>query len=176
MLTSEERRAFDRDGLLRLPEAITDGAAARMCDRIWEFLGANRGVDRHDASTWAGVMPSGFNTVARAGAFDELWTPEVERIVDGLFVGAQQIRERGRVLMTFPRPDAPWTVPSSGWHFDFTPLRSSSGVRAVQVFALLSEVQPRGGGTIVLAGSHHLVSRYVAAAGSEPRPKRVRTG
>jgi ectoine hydroxylase-related dioxygenase (phytanoyl-CoA dioxygenase family) len=75
--------------------------------------------------------------------------------------------------MTFPQPGR-WDVPSSGWHFDFTPLQDRPGVRAVQVFALLSDVQPRGGGTVVLTGSHHLVARYVGRTKQEPKPRLVR--
>ena len=65
-------------------------------------------------------------------------------------------------------------MPSSAWHFDFTPLQDRPGLRAVQVFALLSDVQPQGGGTVVLSGSHHLVARYVGRTKQEPKPRLVR--
>lgn len=76
--------------------------------------------------------------------------------------------------MTFPQPDQTWDVPSSAWHFDFTPLLDRPGLRAVQVFALLSDVRPQGGGTLVLSGSQQLVSRYVNRTKQEPKPALVR--
>jgi ectoine hydroxylase-related dioxygenase (phytanoyl-CoA dioxygenase family) len=36
----------------------------------------------------------------------------------------------------------------------------SAGPRPVQFFAFLSQVRPRGGGTLVLTGSHRLVAPY----------------
>ena len=76
--------------------------------------------------------------------------------------------------MTFPQPGL-WNVPSNAWHFDYTPLQNPPGLRAVQVFALLSDVQPQGGGTVVLSGSHHLVARYVDRTKQEPKPRLVRS-
>ena len=45
----------------------------------------------------------------------------------------------------------------TGWHVDFA--RLASGQRpGVQLFAFLDMVEPRGGGTLVLAGSHRLLN------------------
>ncbi len=43
----------------------------------------------------------------------------------------------------------------------------------MQLFVLLNDIRPRGGATLVLTGSHHLVGRY-APAGDGPHPKRLR--
>lgn len=36
------------------------------------------------------------------------------------------------------------------------------------------DLPPRAGGTLVLTGSHHLVSQYVADSGKEPHPRDLR--
>ena len=68
----------------------------------------------------------------------------------------------------------PLDRPSGGWHFDYVPRHVEPGLRAIQVFVVLDEVLPQGGATLVLAGSHRLVGRYVGCTGREPRPRLVR--
>lgn len=144
-----------------------------MCDEVWAFLAAEQGISPNYSSTWTTARPTGFGPLSRTGTLDRLWSPTVEGALSDL-LGKDQQRERPRVLMTFPQPDRTWDVPSSAWHFDFTPLQDRPGLRAVQVFALLSDVRPQGGGTLVLSGSHHLVSRYVDRTKQEPKPRLVR--
>ena len=63
--------------------------------------------------------------------------------------------KRPQVLFTLPNIDV-WTVPN-GWHVDAP--RLASGRRpGIQLFVFLDTVEPRGGGTLVVAGSHRLFS------------------
>ena len=82
----------------------------------------------------------------------------------------------GRSLrVTFPSQDQEWTLPvGAAWHNDFVPLRPDPGERAVQLFTILRNLSTRGGGTLVLTGSHHLVTRYTTDSGNAPHPGRVR--
>ncbi|MEM7125542.1 MAG: phytanoyl-CoA dioxygenase family protein [Chloroflexota bacterium] len=59
-------------------------------------------------------------------------------------------------LLLFTLPDVTtWTVPHSAWHLDM-PRLSKAGIPGVQIFALLETVEPSGGGTLVVTGSHRL--------------------
>ena len=174
MLTADQRASFAAEGLLKLPAAVDPDDAQQMCDEVWAFLAAKHGTSRNDSATWTTPRPAGFNRLSRTGALDRLWSPTVDDVLSEVLGTDQQHRERPRVLMTFPQPDKIWDVPPGAWHFDFTPLQDQPGLRAVQVFALLSDVRPQGGGTLVLSGSHQLVSRYVARTGQEPKPRLVR--
>lgn len=173
MLTVDQRASFADQGLVKLPAALDPDDARRMYDEVWTFLAAQQGISPDDPSTWTSARPAGFGRLSRTGTLDHLWSPTVRGALSDL-LGDDQHRERPRVLMTFPQRDRHWDVPSSAWHFDFTPLQDRPGLRAVQVFALLSDVQPQGGGTVVLSGSHHLVSRYVERTKQEPKPRLVR--
>jgi hypothetical protein len=64
-------------------------------------------------------------------------------------------QQRLRVLINLPDP-APWTVPD-GWHTDSPGLASGQAL-GVQLFAFLDVVEPGGGGTMVVAGSHRLLN------------------
>ncbi len=174
MLTVAQRDEFARAGLLRLAGAIDVADAHAMADRIWSFLADRAGVDRADPATWTVARPTGFQAVTHTGGLDPMWSTPVRSAIEDLIGTGDVHRERPRVLMTFPDSDGPWVVPPAGWHFDYVPLQPEPGLRALQVFVLLDEVLPGGGGTVVLTGSHRLVRRYVSDTGLEPRPKLVR--
>lgn len=174
MLTSDQRASFATEGVVKLPAALEPDDAREICDAVWEYVATDQGIERHDPSTWTTVRLTGFNRLSRTGALDRVWNPTVHETLSDLLGDEPLHRERLRVLMTLPQSDQAWSVPSDAWHFDYTPAHNQSGLRAVQLFALLSDVGPQGGGTLILAGSHHLVSRYVSRTKHEPRPKLVR--
>jgi hypothetical protein len=71
---------------------------------------------------------------------------------------------RPQILVTPPQKE-PWRIPENGWHVDLS--ASSSGrLPGIQVFVLLDDVAPHGGGTLALRGSH--LSRGVT-----PDPERL---
>jgi ectoine hydroxylase-related dioxygenase (phytanoyl-CoA dioxygenase family) len=77
----------------------------------------------------------------------------------------------GLPLVTFAVPGAQWAVPSTGWHVDsYGPEHDLPGVT---VFVFLAPVAERGGGTIVLSGSHRLFNRHIATTGTW-RPAEVK--
>ncbi|MEO0880625.1 MAG: phytanoyl-CoA dioxygenase family protein [Pseudomonadota bacterium] len=56
----------------------------------------------------------------------------------------------------FTLPGAPnWFAPHDAWHVDAARL-GPLGAPGLQIFALLDDVPPQGGGTLVVAGSHRL--------------------
>lgn len=83
----------------------------------------------------------------------------LREVLDAIF-GPQRWRAPGRprLLLTFPTPE-PWVMPK-GWHFDVGFDRPSFPVPWVQLWAFIERVDPCGGGTLLLAGSHRLVDRY----------------
>ena len=66
--------------------------------------------------------------------------------------------------MTFPRPGTAWNVPTSDWHLDTQDLE----LTMLAVFAHLAPVRPRGGGTLVVTGSHQLTTPSGPQAASAP--------
>ena len=173
MLTADQRASFAARGSIEIARCrrpqMTLNRCAMKFGRSWL---PSTGTSRNDSATWTTPRPAGFNRLSRTGALDRLWSPTVDDVLSEVLGTDQQHRERPRVLMTFPRPrDKICGMPPGAWHFDFTPLQDQPGLRAVQVFALLSDVRPQEEGTLVLSGSHQLVSRYVARTGQEPKPR-----
>jgi ectoine hydroxylase-related dioxygenase (phytanoyl-CoA dioxygenase family) len=71
--------------------------------------------------------------------------------------------------VTFPQPRVLWRLPVSGWHMDSS---GRAGDPLLVVFACLSPVRSRGGGTLVVTGSHRLTrvgSRYAGLRSADVR-------
>jgi len=174
----DRQEEFHRTGLARLPGAIPATDAAAMVDRIWEHLGRGHGAVRDRPDTWTVDKPSGLRTITAEREFEALGSTAIRAGLDE-FLGAgrwQPPRRWGRLLVTFPSRAAEWDLPVGGeWHNDFVPLQQGAGLRAVQLFVVLSDLPARGGGTLVLTGSHRLVARYVTESGKAPHPRDLRT-
>jgi ectoine hydroxylase-related dioxygenase (phytanoyl-CoA dioxygenase family) len=69
---------------------------------------------------------------------------------------AETARGHPQLLITLPNART-WFVPPNVWHLDFPRLASGQSP-GVQLFAFLDTVEPRGGGTLVVAGSHRLLN------------------
>lgn len=84
--------------------------------------------------------------------------PGLIAVVESLLGGGpfdRKIYPRPQILASLPNTE-PWVLPN-GWHTDVP--RLASGARAgLQLFTFLEPVEPRGGGTLVIAGSHHLLN------------------
>jgi hypothetical protein len=166
MLSQTEREDFERSGLLRLPAAIPQAEVANMRDRFWELLSTKHGIARDRPDTWTIESPRHLQAFKRSGAFNPMATGKVRRALDDLLGAAEWNPPKtwGLPLVTFSAPETDWNVPSSGWHVDsYGPDNELPGVT---VFAFLTSVAARGGGTAVLPQSHRLFNRHIATTGT----------
>jgi hypothetical protein len=153
---------FERTGITKCESAFDDRAAARMRDVIWNELRHRHGIDRSDPTTWNRHPPSGLKSAKRSRAFAPICGPAAEAILDELF-GAecwQRPKAFGNVLVTMPNTTH-WRVPSAIWHADFPATLPAHALTVVKLWALCDDVEPGGGGTPQLAGSHRAFARYL---------------
>lgn len=71
--------------------------------------------------------------------------------------GTRLVPAQGQFLVSLPQQGA-WTLDGLNWHTDV----ASAGHRRVpgiQAFVLLDDVQPRGGATLAIAGTHRLADQ-----------------
>lgn len=158
MLTQQQREAFDEQGVLRLGEAVPAADAERMADRIRAFLGTEEAIRYNSGHPYLVEHPGGCQPLRRAGVFDAVLDSGVSEALDDLVGpdGWKRPRHWGNPAITNRVSDAPWDVPTDGWHVDRTPDERGRS-RSVTVFIVLAELCPCGGGTLILAGSHRLV-------------------
>lgn len=166
-----ERRELSEAGFLHRSGAVAEGEVRAMRDRLWEELERLHGLGRDEPERWRGCRPTGFQRISRSDAF-ETARGAARRAVEALLPGAE-LQPGVQPLVCFPTPDADWTVPHAMWHLDLppSPLDACPGLR---VFIFLDAVEPRGGGTAVVAGSHRLVQHLARDAPSPLPSRRVR--
>ena len=166
MLTAAPETEFSERGYVLLPKAFDPLRAIDAADEIWDYLRKNRGVVRHDPSSWQIDGPwLGLKELRQRPAFRSLRSPALRSAIDGL-LGRENwtpLEHWGGFLVNFPNCEVgEWRLPTSGWHVDFQLTHRVGSAFGVQTFVYLTDVQPRGGGTLVVPGSHRLVERFVS--------------
>ncbi|MGH3241965.1 MAG: phytanoyl-CoA dioxygenase family protein [Spirillospora sp.] len=155
------RERFAEDGFVRLAAGFPVGTAEGMAGAVWAELERRHGIERERRATWTVAEPRGLGALRRRGVFDAMGTPEVTAAIGELLGYESWPRPDawGVPLVTFPTPGT-WDVPVSGWHIDY-PARSALMLKWLGYLAPVGE---HGGGTVVLAGSHRLVGRFLDEA------------
>ena len=178
-LATQQFSDFDQRGVLRLPGLLAAERVRRARDYVLSRL-ARAGLwrdgdwrlDDRPRPQWpdSGVKSSkviGNRHPDVEALIDE---PALLEIVGGLLEGQpfdREIYKRPQVMVTLSNIDA-WTVPAD-WHVD-GPRLASGRPPGVQLFAFLDTVEPGGGGTLVIAGSHRLLNEgRIVATGDVPR-------
>lgn len=182
-LSPEQRDLFLADGAVRVPGAIPEEAVEAMVARIWAALARQLGAVRDRPETWIPHGQAQLNEMGRAGVFAAVLSPGVRALLDDFFGGRgwrlAAPYEPRPLGVRFPTPERRWNVPTRSWHLDrvenFDRTRPA-GVAdrpwpgCVRLFACLGVVEPSGGGTVYVSGSHRAVSLLAA----EMRPARER--
>jgi Phytanoyl-CoA dioxygenase (PhyH) len=162
VLTADQQATFERWGMVRLRAAFSERAARRMRDVIWNELAHRYGVRRDRPDTWDRHPPTGLKSSKRSAAFAPIISETVADAVDGLLGPGRWERPRhlGNVLVTMPNATE-WRVPHRIWHADFEATEPADELFAVKLWALVDDVEPGGGGTPQLLGSHRLFARFL---------------
>lgn len=151
---------------------------------MWAQLGERCGLLKDQPQTWFDdsrhIGFNGLSALRTHPAFDGVGSDRLLaalRQLDGNNATRSALlrppKSWGGFLVTFPRRilGSPhlqppfWRLPrdgiGTGWHWDGSPsLWLDRPSRGVKVFTLFSDVEPRGGGTLLLAGSHRLVEAF----------------
>lgn len=167
-----EQAVFARDGVVCLRGAVDPATASVMSGAVWDFLEANAGVDRADPASWpAGAPGTSLKKLKRSRRLrDGVVNPTVAAALGAVF-GADDwhaSKSGPQILVTFPAGD-PWAVPSRPWHMDAGFADDLDPPPAVKMFTVLERLPPRGGATMVLAGSHRLQAAYAASVAPAER-------
>jgi Phytanoyl-CoA dioxygenase (PhyH) len=174
MQTVDIRSRFEATGVVRLRGAFAAEQAAAMQEALWRHAERQAGLRPGDPASWAGSPALNWQGLKGNRAFGPLvGNRSVSDALDVIFGsgGWQRPRSGAQILFSLPEP-GPWVLPD-GWHMDCGFEQATWPVRSVKLFALFGEVGPRGGGTMLLPGTHRLVDRYreglpgAAGAGKE---------
>jgi hypothetical protein len=176
MLTAEQRAEFERAGIIKLEGAFSAADAERMRDVMWAELSRRHGMRRDDPATWTTHNPTGMTTSKTHHAFDPILGLALRGALDDLLGRWAEPKHHGQVLVTMPDA-AEWQVPDRLWHTDIGFEQLPIGHIGLKHWAIVDTVEPGGGGTVQLAGSHRLLTRYAQQQSpDELEYKRIRDG
>jgi hypothetical protein len=161
MRAADIRSRFEATGVVRLQGAFAPEQAAAMREAVWRHAERQAGLHPGDPASWAGSPVVNWQGLKRDPAFTPL--ADNQSVSDALDVifgvrGWQRPRAGAQILFSLPEP-GPWMLPDA-WHIDCGFEQATWPVRSVKLFAFFGEVSPRGGGTMLLPGTHRLVNRY----------------
>lgn len=163
MLTDPQMAELEARGHLRVAGFVGDNAVDAMQAAVWAFL-RTRGVDPERRDEW----PTGIDKLQplrKARAFDPFLSPGLDDLCDQL-IGNGRWTDLGgspQALLSLPEP-GPWTIPHKMWHFDLPARGPTATWGAIRFLGFVDRVDPHGGGTLVVEGSHRLVRRMVEEA------------
>jgi hypothetical protein len=168
ILTPEQLEDFERRGVLRLESLLSADGVRRAREAVLrrlERLGLWRAGAWHlDALPRPRWPDKGLKTSKVIGnqhpelsalVEESALTAAVDALMEGHLYERPGPNRRPQVLFTLPNAET-WIVPSD-WHAD-VPRLASGQSPGVQLFTFLDVVEARGGGTLAIAGSHHLLN------------------
>jgi len=156
-LSENQIQEFKERGILRLenfiPASIANDAEKIALEKLGKF---------HENGSWnyESVKNLSFpkankvfnKQLGSLKPFKSLQTAELLAVISQL-MGEEAIPwMKFQSLISVP-DTSNWEVPATTWHLDM-PMIENKGLPGIQMFTFLTEVQPGGGGTLVVAGSH----------------------
>jgi hypothetical protein len=147
---------------VRIPGAFGADDAERMREVLWRELADLYGMKRDDRSTWTPVQPTNLVASKKDPAANAILGAPLRAALDQLLGTSGWIEppHQGQVLVTLPTGE-PWSLPHRQWHTDVGFELPQDGLVGVKVWALLGDLEPGGGGTPQVAGSHRVIARYL---------------
>ena len=167
-LTSEQQAEFNETGLLRLPGAVPRADAGAMAEALWDELARRHKVHKDQPETWRRSRVAQLTGPARSGAFAAMASPDVRAAINWLIwpSGWSDPSRWGLPLVTLPERGPAWDVPHQHWHLDAKVGPGEPEPPIARVFVILAPLEPHGGGTLLVQGSHRLMQRSASEAGA----------
>lgn len=141
MFSVEQHDLFRTVGFVRLEGAVPLSDVKRMRDRAWALL-EQQGFAEMDRATWRpGPVSQLKDLKSGEQPLDE--NPIVAAALDVVFGegGWVSPSDWGQPLVTFPKINGTWLMPSSAWHFDHLYFHPGE-ITGVNVFLLINDVEP----------------------------------
>ncbi len=164
-MENSAQREFDERGFIVLKGALERAACERMVESLWRVLEETHSIQQDDRATWTVAQPRGLKIVRERNLLADLKNEAIVDTIDILLGAGNWIEPAtwGGPLVTFPTK-GPWALPSGCWHMDY-PAKFDPGPRfALKILALLGDMKPGGGATLLCPGSHKHAHRLIRQA------------
>lgn len=167
MTTNDAQAFFTKWGYLHVPGAFKESDSLRMQEWLWRRMRQVHGIERDNSTTWNVDWPAAHVTEQQSGLSPARMATSAFQTAADALLGAnawQLPQDWSGALISFPKQDGTsWNVVADGWHWDADVAAHLDGLRSLFIFAVFSPIEPQGGGTLLLGGSHHLLHRFFTA-------------
>jgi len=154
----ENVHALENDGFVRCRPFLSKDAK-RLHNILWDYYPDRYNVSLNDPGTW--TLSDGTGVRPYFSSPDQLmestsWKAMQRRIneeMDGMFgEGQWRCKPAATLLVNCPSQGINWTTPFR-WHTDESLLPFVKHPNHFYAFVILEDLQPRGGGTMIVSGS-----------------------
>ena len=164
-LSSQQQAIFRTSGVLRLTRYIDVEYCKSLVDSMWTCI-ESQGIDRNDRRTWTfegepshhfRKLKNPIKQIDRKG-IQSLYTDDLQSKARLILATGVHRMSTHIWRITFPNittNEPHWTVPRILWHTD-CPRLAQVETPGIIVLSYLNDVEPCGGGTMVVSGSHRL--------------------
>lgn len=161
-LSSYDKSQFAEKGIVRLARFVSkrevDAAKTSILselDRLKLRAGGKLATSRLEALPVFQQISILSQKVKVESALDELFSHDLAQAISSLTpLKLKPSAPHPQLLLSFPHKEQ-WSLMGLNWHLDMS-VPKADELTGVQAFILIDTVQPRGGATLALAGSHKL--------------------
>ena len=157
MLLATQKREFAERGIIRLPGLLSQTLMAESASRVYSMCRRAKclrdDIWRAPSSSNAGRRL--VKNIQRSNAFGGSMSADLAGCIHELVDGAPIHQRTNRPTMLFTLPENQSGRTDLDWHIDVRK-RTDLRLAGVQLFALVNEIRPGGGGTVAISGSHRL--------------------
>ncbi len=161
--TATQTAQFKKHGLIKV-EGLIERADALRAQTVIYSLARQQGLKKNghwikSASRFGLPKPfrNALGSLGRSANFPDLINEDVRSLAATLVGGPIVSMPPGQqILFTLPGEQS-WAVPHDVWHLDL-PRCGEQKSPGLQVFTFIEDVEPSGGATLVVGGSHRLLN------------------
>lgn len=153
----EERGLIKVEGLIRADDAFKARNAVFALAKEHDLFAGGIWLRSQSRFGVPKAFRNALNSLNRSNDFPDLINQTVLSLSEELVGEPVTPMPPGQqILFTLPG-DGHWVVPHDVWHLDL-PRFGEQRSPGLQIFTFLEDVEPGGGGTLVVAGSHRLLN------------------
>ena len=175
VLTDSQIESFHTKGYIKIPGLLGKDAALKIQGEIWAELYEEFGIKKEDRKSW--VTPPHSPRKAKVSQTNKDLINDKFRASISTLLGSSDWKEPtswGGFLVNFPENEPKeWDLSNKLWHWDYELFRTPE-LGGLLIFSFYSEVLPRGGGTLIVSGSHRALRQFNEEI--TPRQKEMKHG
>ncbi len=178
-LTEQQKQDFDELGVIKVKGAFDRKIASEVEKELWRRF-ERWGIEKDVPKSWEELDEATIKKVTkgtrRVRGLESIYNDRTLETASTLAREPNLEKQTALLLLTFSRQHryiSDEVVPSSIWHSD-TPSIPGEGLAGVIVLGFINHVRPRGGGTMVITGSHRLFENSTSAVSSKSAKRKLK--